>query len=157
MDFFGKPAIHPILFYSGKISGYIVWVIYILLNSGVYVFEMEVYYIVALISYVLSFIAAVVIFLSLLHLGRSTRFGLSSDNTTFKTKGLYRFSRNPMYLGFYLLTIACILYIPNILLIVLGIYSIIIYHFIILKEEKYLETRFGDRYITYKMKTRRYI
>ena len=157
MDFFGKPAIHPLFFYSGKIAGYIVWAIYILIHAGVYVFEMEVFYNVALISHLLAGIASVIIFFSLLHLGRSTRFGLSSDNTAFKTKGLYRFSRNPMYLAFYLFTIACILYLPNLLMIILGMYSIVIYHLIILKEEKYLEARFGEEYITYKTKTRRYI
>ena len=38
-----------------------------------------------------------------------------------------------------------------------GLYSIIIYHFIILGEEKFLESRFGKDYIEYKQKVRRYI
>ncbi|MBN1180732.1 MAG: isoprenylcysteine carboxylmethyltransferase family protein [Bacteroidales bacterium] len=156
MDFFGKPAIHPLLFYSGKIAGYVVWTIYILAVSVAYKLEWQKNYYLILISYSFAVIASVIFFFSLLHLGRSTRFGLSSDNTAFKTKGLYRFSRNPMYLGFNLFTFACMLYMPILIFVILGLYSIIIFHFIILKEEKYLIMRFGGNYNVYKKKTRRY-
>jgi len=36
---------------------------------------------------------------SLANLGRSTRFGLPTTITFLKTKGLYQFSRNPIYFG----------------------------------------------------------
>jgi protein-S-isoprenylcysteine O-methyltransferase Ste14 len=49
------------------------------------------------------------------------------------------------------------LYWINIIVIILGIYSIITYHLIILGEEKFLEERFGDEYFSYKNKVRRYI
>jgi protein-S-isoprenylcysteine O-methyltransferase Ste14 len=83
--------------------------------------------------------------------------GLPTEKTILKTNGIYRFSRNPMYFGFNLLTIASMLYWININVIILGIYSIIIYHLIILGEEKFLEERFGDEYFSYKKIVRRYI
>ena len=73
------------------------------------------------------------------------------------TTGIFRYTRNPMYVGFNLLTIAAILFTLNILILILGIYCIIVYHFIILNEEKFLENRFKTSYTNYKKKVRRYI
>ena len=95
--------------------------------------------------------------LSLVNLGRSTRLGLPSEDTVLKTEGIYRFSRNPMYLGFNLITLASIVYGINVITAVMGLYSIIIYHFIILGEEGFLVKRFGNDYIKYKRNVRRYI
>jgi len=102
-------------------------------------------------------IGLVLIVISTVNLGSSTRLGLPAENTTLRTSGLYRYSRNPIYVGFNLLTIASILYLFNITILLLGLYSIIIYHFIILGEERFMENRFGKDYIEYKQKVRRYI
>lgn len=61
-----------------------------------------------------------------------------------------------MYLGFNLLTISAMVNIPNIIIIAMGIYCIVVYHLIILKEELFLTKRFGSDYIEYKQKVRRY-
>ena len=72
---------------------------------------------------------------------------IPTDNTELKTNGIYSLSRNPMYLGFNLLTISSVIYTLNFVVIILGIYSIIIYHLIILGEEKYLSAQFlGDAF-----------
>ena len=157
MKIIGKTTINPILFYSGKISGYITWVVLLgyLLNvvphPGVHNAYLQLFSILILV------IGLIIVTLSLVDLGRSTRLGLPTEKTTLKTNGIYRFSRNPMYFGFNLLTIASMLYWINIIVIILGIYSIITYHLIILGEEKFLEERFGDEYFSYKDKVRRYI
>ena len=62
-----------------------------------------------------------------------------------------------MYLGFDLLTLASIIFHINIVIALMGIYSLLIYHTIILGEEKYLERTFGEEYIKYKAQTRRYL
>jgi protein-S-isoprenylcysteine O-methyltransferase Ste14 len=64
---------------------------------------------------------------------------------------------NPMYVGFNLFTISSILLNANILVLLLSLYSIMVYHFIIKGEEAFLEKRFGDEYIKYKNKVRRYL
>jgi hypothetical protein len=48
-----------------------------------------------------------------------------------------------------------ILQIPAVIL--LGAFSIVVYHRIILGEERYLEETFGEPYLVYKSKVRRYL
>jgi len=95
--------------------------------------------------------------ISLFNLGKSTRVGLPTNNTELKTSGLYKISRNPMYFGFNLLTLSSMIYTANLMVIALGLYSMLVYHLIIKAEERFLENRFGDDFINYKTKTRRYI
>jgi protein-S-isoprenylcysteine O-methyltransferase Ste14 len=94
--------------------------------------------------------------ISLINLGASTRLGLPASQTSFKTHGIYRFSRNPMYLGFDLLTLGAIACNPHVVIAVMGLYSMIVYHLIILGEEKFLRQRFGDTYAEYADRVRRY-
>ena len=157
MDLIGKATINPILFYSGKISGYITWIILFLLIFKIYLIDSNSFVYNEYISYVILLTGLILIVFSMINLGRSTRLGLPSENTVFKTNGLYKMSRNPMYLGFNLMTISSMIYSLNIWIIILGIYSIIVYHQIILGEEKFLEDRFGIEYSNYKKKTRRYL
>jgi protein-S-isoprenylcysteine O-methyltransferase Ste14 len=157
MELIGKTTINPFLFYSGKTAGYTTWIIYLLLISGIDVIEVHVLGYNAYSSYAFGIAGLLFATLSLINLGNSTRLGLPSSDTVLKTKGIYKISRNPMYVGFNLLTISSVIYTLNLLIIVIGIYSIIIYHLIILGEERFLKNKFGAEYIKYLEKTRRYI
>lgn len=74
------------------------------------------------------------------------------------TDGPYRYSRNPMYLGFTLLYLGItiwvnvlwpVLFLPLVLLMMqVGVIS---------REEAYLERRFGDDYRAYRARVRRWI
>jgi len=157
MKIIGKPTIHPILFYTGKISGYVTWIVFGF--SLVNLFDISMISLVPL-HWISIFILGVGLFfsiLSMINLGKSTTLGLPEKDTVLKKNGIYRISRNPMYVGFNLLTISSILYIQNIFIFLAGLYSICIYHVIILSEEKFLENRFGLKYLEYKAKVRRYI
>ena len=89
--------------------------------------------------------------ISLINLGKSTRLGIPDENTELKTQGIYTLSRNPMYVGFNLLTLASIIYTRHWIIVIFGVYSIAIYHQIIVAEEKFLEKRFGGKYQDYKL------
>lgn len=156
MNLIGKTTIHPFLFYTGKVAGYITWIIYFLSIIGVNITDIvsETYQLYA--SYVAGIIGLLLIVISSMRLGRSTRLGLPKEDTVLKTGGIYRFSRNPMYLGFNLWTIASIIYTFNIYILLLGLYSIWIYHMIIRGEENFLKDRFGSEFLDYKKKTRKY-
>lgn len=81
----------------------------------------------------------------------------SEDKIEFVSNGIYKISRNPAFVGFDLMYIGiCLLY-CNILTVIFSLFAIIMLHFQILQEEKYLKETFGEKYITYKNKVFRYV
>jgi len=72
--------------------------------------------------------------------------------------GIYRFSRNPMYVGFFLFLFSVSIYLTNVVtLFFLPLFSLIINKFQIQPEEKVLETIFGDEYRQYLKSVRRWV
>jgi protein-S-isoprenylcysteine O-methyltransferase Ste14 len=154
----GKPTMHPVLFYSGKIAGYLTWVIFLLILCHVRIIgKQHVNNIINTLSLIIMMIGFVFLLLSIISLGRSTRLGLPRAHIDLKTGGIYQISRNPMYIGFDLLTVSSMLYSGNLIVVVLGLYSIVIYHLIILGEERFLAARFGEKYLKYKQSVGRYM
>jgi protein-S-isoprenylcysteine O-methyltransferase Ste14 len=90
-------------------------------------------------------------------LGSSTRVGLPKEKTELKTGGIYRLTRNPIYVGLHLMVIGAMLYLYHPLIFVFGLYSITVYHYIIISEERFLIERFGQRYRFYLNRTARYL
>ena len=156
MNPIGKTTINPVLFYSGKVCGYVTWILFAASAAGMLtvIQPHETLRIPALIG---AGIGLFIVIISLVNLGSSTRLGLPEENTAFKEDGLYRFSRNPMYLGFNLLTLSSMLFCADILVAVAGIYSMAVYHLIILGEEAFLKQRFGEVYLEYMRRVRRYV
>jgi len=157
MSIIGKSSVNPLLFYTGKIAGYIIWVLYLFSIFDLGILSNQHLIFLKITAHILLGIGLILVFMSLMSLGYSVRLGLPSEKTELKTKGIYRFSRNPIYVGFDLFTLASMIYIWEILVIIAGFYCLIVYHLIILGEEKFLEQRFGDKYLEYKKKVRRYI
>lgn len=89
----------------------------------------------------------------------SWRAGVSrTDKTELVTGGIYQISRNPAFLGFDLLYIGILLMFFNWILFSLTVFAVIMYHLQIVKvEEDFLSATFGDEYLQYKKKVRRYI
>ena len=81
-----------------------------------------------------------------------------SDTTALVTEGMYRYSRNPMYLGLLLLTIASTIWFGTWLGIIINILFIFLINFLqIIPEEEALLTIFGEEYEEYKKTVRRWI
>jgi len=155
MRLIGKSPINPVLFFSGKIAGYAIWGVLLVELTAIDEFaQLNTQKLTALI---LAFCGLAFMICSLVNLGASTRLGLPEERTALKTAGIYRISRNPMYLGFNLLSVSAVLYTHNLIVLVLGMYSIFTYHLIILAEERFLEKRFNDKYLEYKRKVHRYL
>lgn len=88
----------------------------------------------------------------------SWRAGIpDTDKTELVTNGIYRFSRNPAFLGFDLMYLGLFLLFLNPLTAVFTVFSIVMLHLQILSEEKYLLKVFGQDYIEYKDRVFRYI
>lgn len=73
-------------------------------------------------------------------------------------RGVYRFSRNPMYLGLGLVQVGIGLGMDNLWVVVMTLPALAIVHVIAVRpEEAYLEERFGAQYKQYKSKVRRWL
>jgi protein-S-isoprenylcysteine O-methyltransferase Ste14 len=153
----GRPSINPFLFYSGKITMFICWGLTLLKAIFPTFGWVEVPLWMSWIGACMLCIATVVLLLSFYGLGSSLRYGLPEKDTKLKTSGLYRFSRHPMYLGVFLVTLSCIIFFPDILNIFIGLYCIITHYLMILGEEKFLHEKFGMEWEVYKNKVRRYL
>ena len=74
------------------------------------------------------------------------------------TSGIYRYSRNPMYLGMIIIIISTSIFYLNYYSIVTPfIFYFWINRFQIKREEIFLAKKFGKEYLSYKSKTRRWI
>ncbi len=71
--------------------------------------------------------------------------------------GLYQFSRNPMYVAFFLSFLSCSLLINSWLFLILLIIFQISVHFLIRSEERWCNKEFGEVYRNYMKNVRRYI
>ena len=71
--------------------------------------------------------------------------------------GLFRLSRNPMYVGYFIYFLGCVFLTQSWILFVLLICFQISAHWIILSEERWCIKKFGEVYIKYMNSVRRYI
>ncbi|MEA3538616.1 MAG: isoprenylcysteine carboxylmethyltransferase family protein [Pseudomonadota bacterium] len=80
------------------------------------------------------------------------------QTTAFVASGVYRWTRNPMYLGMALIFAGLALIFDSLAtLLLLPFVVILIDRQVIAREERYLEAKFGDDYRAYKDKVRRWL
>jgi len=79
------------------------------------------------------------------------------DNHGLNLMGLYKISRNPMYVSFFLYFSGCCLVTSSLVLLIVLIVFQISVHFLIISEERWCIEKFGDPYLDYMKKVRRYI
>jgi protein-S-isoprenylcysteine O-methyltransferase Ste14 len=73
------------------------------------------------------------------------------------TDGIYRFTRNPIYVGFILLQVSLGLLFENWWLVILLVPLIAVLRYgVVAREEAYLERKFGQAYLDYKASVRRW-
>ena len=81
-----------------------------------------------------------------------------SETTALVTVGMYCYSRNPMYLGLVLLNIAATIFFGTWLGVIIVVAFIFLLNLLqIIPEEEALIDIFGEEYIDYKKKVRRWI
>ena len=79
-------------------------------------------------------------------------------STELVTKGIYNYSRNPMYIGFLAWLIAWIVFLGNLInLLFLPIFILLVNRLYILPEEKSLEELFKGQFTDYKKRVRRWL
>ena len=108
----------------------------------------------ALVLWILGF---ALLFSGRLNLGSSFRIGLAREEIKLKETGVFRLSRNPMYLGIDSTLAAAALYTLNPVVLTVGIFIAAVHHKIILAEEARLRIVFGEAFDAYRRRARRYI
>lgn len=87
----------------------------------------------------------------------SWRAGIAEkDETSLVQSGIYRFSRNPAFLGFELVYTGILLMFYNRVLLFFTVLTFFLFHLQILQEERYLADVFKEDYLSYRKKVCRY-
>lgn len=86
----------------------------------------------------------------------SWRVGIPEEKTSLITQGIYKWSRNPAFVGFDLLYFSICLMFFNIPLVVVSVWAAVMLHLQILQEEEHMYRMFGKEYDEYKKHTLRY-
>lgn len=95
--------------------------------------------------------------ITLIHFKTSLRFGLNENNQgKLITSGIYSRSRNPFFLSLDLYFLGVALILPSLFFISFTVLAVISIHFFILKEEKFLQKVYGEKYEKYQNKVHRY-
>ncbi len=78
--------------------------------------------------------------------------------TALVTSGVYKFTRNPMYLGLALIHAAIAVAVGSLTVLALLIPALAAIHYgVIAKEERYMEAKFGEAYRAYKARVGRWL
>ncbi len=80
----------------------------------------------------------------------------AQDGPPVKTSGLYKFSRNPMYVAQFICFLGMSMLSGSIIMLGMVIIFQISAHWIILAEERWCIKTYGDYYLAYMQETRRY-
>ena len=81
-----------------------------------------------------------------------------NPSTRIVSHGLYRFSRNPMYIGFAFWTLGLAVLIDSAwTLLAVPIGLVLVDRLIVAREEAYLTRKFGEEYLRYKTTVRRWL
>ena len=156
MDLIGKSPVPVPILVIGKVAFFCCSLFFLvkMLAVDAMLFESGFTQSLGLTLYLAGFLIMII---SLFQLGQSTAVGLPERETELKTHGMYRFTRNPIYLGgFVLCTGSCFFSIHPLNFLLFAI-TALVHHRIITREEQFLENRFGNRWLTYKQKVPRYM
>ena len=87
-----------------------------------------------------------------------TAFDARKPTTSIVTDGIFRYSRNPTYLSLTLLHVGIALVLGSLWVLLMIIPAVAVVHWgIVLREEQYLNAKFGEEYRSYAAKVRRWV
>lgn len=109
-------------------------------------------------GFCIGMLGDIIFLVSVLCMKDSWRAGISDkDRTKLVTTGIYRYSRNPAFLGFDFMYVGLLLMYFNLSMLVVSAFAIIMLHLQILQEERYLTENYGDSYREYRKHVFRYL
>jgi protein-S-isoprenylcysteine O-methyltransferase Ste14 len=157
IDMEGVAPINKDLFLLSKIAMMVPWAAMILQGYGVDVSSLKLPAPLKWVSLALWASGFALLLAGRIGLGSSFRVGCPEGETALRTRGIYQWSRNPMYFGVYMTCLAAALYTLNPLVLVIGAGVIAVHHRIVLAEEECLRKMLGQEYKEYCQRVRRYL
>lgn len=110
------------------------------------------------VSLLLLTLGTLLLIISMVTMRNNWRAGISTSNeTALVVNGIYKYSRNPAFLGFDIFYIGMTISYPSIINILLLLLLLVVFDFQIRNEEKELIKLFGNEYLNYKKSVRRYL
>ncbi len=141
-------------------SWLLTWILEIIFHNQISSYVINFFFIntfTTFIGIMLTAIGVCIFILSTIFMKSSWRVGIDKNTkTTLVTNGIYKFSRNPAFVGFYFMFIGLFFTYTNIITLIVLVINVAAFHLLIMQEEKHLLTTFGDEYESYKRKVPRY-
>jgi protein-S-isoprenylcysteine O-methyltransferase Ste14 len=157
IDMDGDPPIDRRIFYASKYSIVVIWAAMIARSWGAPVVPVEVPAGLRWTGLALWAAGFAVMFAGRFALGSAFRLGSPKEQTGLRMMGLYRVSRNPMYVGVFATIAAAVPYTLNPRVMAAGVFVAAVHHRIVLAEERFLRATFGSSYSEYCGRVRRYL
>lgn len=111
---------------------------------------------VRIVGVIIGIFAVIIFALAIITMKNSWRVGIPEEKTSLVTNGIYKWSRNPAFVGFDLLYLSMCLLFFNVPLLVISICAVIMLHIQISQEEEYMKNTFGKYYLDYMEHTLKY-
>jgi protein-S-isoprenylcysteine O-methyltransferase Ste14 len=153
----GEAPINKTLFVASKYSVIALWGAMVVQAWGINISFVEVPRMLQLVALGIWIFGFTFLYLGRLTMGDSFRLGSAKEETHLATGGLFRISRNPMYVGMYSTLVASSLYTLNPIVIAIAAFVIAVHHRIVLAEEQHLQNVFGREYAEYCRRVGRYL
>lgn len=110
------------------------------------------------IGIILLPVALAWILIAQLHMQKSWRIGIDEDvRTELMQGGLFKISRNPIFLGMRLMLVGLFFILPNAVMLVILVVGELLLQIQVRLEEEYLTRVHGDLYLAYQNQVRRWI
>lgn len=106
---------------------------------------------------IIGVIAVFFFALATITMKNSWRVGIPEEKTSLITNGIYKWSRNPAFVGFDLLYLSICLMFFNVPLVLVSVWAAVMLHLQILQEEEHMHRMFGEEYEEYRKHTLRYL
>jgi protein-S-isoprenylcysteine O-methyltransferase Ste14 len=114
--------------------------------------------IVSWLGVVLCVAGVTLLFLSLVSFGKSFRVGIDTDQPDkLVTTGIFAYSRNPIYVAFAFVLLGEFLVYTNWILLLYVVAAVWLFQRQVRREEGYLRDHYGQQYIEYSERVRRYL
>jgi protein-S-isoprenylcysteine O-methyltransferase Ste14 len=145
---------------SGFVAAFAVSLVLIWLETtGVFVLDIILPYYIRYFAAAISAVGIGIVLLAQIQMGRSWRIGVDhGEKTSLIKTGLYKYSRNPIYLGIFLYWIGMVVIFASMSMLLCGLICGFSIDYIVRKiEEPYLVRTHGVDYERYMKTTNRYV